>query len=59
MGFGAVFALVTVLALWLDVNFAGHRTHSENFQTAGRRIKTGLISGVCPPSTSLMACVRA
>ena len=52
MGFGAVFALVTVLALWLDVNFAGHRTHSENFQTAGRRIKTGLISGVCPPSTS-------
>ncbi len=47
VGFGAVFALVTVLALWLDINFAGHHTHSESFQTAGRRIKTGLISGVC------------
>jgi hypothetical protein len=41
VGFGAFFAVVTVVLVWLDIKFAGHKIISENFQTAGRAIKTG------------------
>lgn len=41
-GFGAFFAVVTTLAMELDKRFAGSVYHSEEFNTAGRAIKTGL-----------------
>ena len=31
--------------MYLDAKFGGHKETSEYFQTAGRSIKTGLISG--------------
>lgn len=44
VGFGAFFAVFTLVLVWFDIKFAGHKIVSENFQTAGRAIKTGLIS---------------
>lgn len=44
VGFGAFFAIITLTLVWFDIKFAGHAVVSENFQTAGRAIKTGLIS---------------
>ena len=34
--------------MYLDAKFGGHKETSEYFQTAGRSIKTGLISGSFP-----------
>ena len=44
VGFGALFAVATLVLIWFDIKFAGHQISSENFQTAGRSIRTGLIS---------------
>lgn len=44
VGFGAFFAILTLILVWFDIKFAGHVVVSEYFQTAGRAIKTGLIS---------------
>ncbi len=52
VGFGALFAAVTLLLLWIDHRFVGTEYNSENFQTAGREIKTGLISGKFPSTFS-------
>jgi len=40
----AFFAILTLILVWFDIKFAGHVLVSENFQTAGRAIQTGLIS---------------
>jgi len=38
-----VFALIALLLVWIDVKFAGHKYNSEQFNTAGRSVKAGLI----------------
>ncbi|KAJ7520016.1 hypothetical protein O6H91_20G063600 [Diphasiastrum complanatum] len=43
-GYGAFFALVTMLVTVIDHYFAGTKYTSEEFNTAGRSIKTGLIA---------------
>lgn len=42
-GFSAFFALVALFLVWVDVRFAGHKYNSEQFNTAGRSVKAGLI----------------
>jgi Na+/proline symporter len=46
IGFGALFALITSFIVWLDVTYHGTQITSEEFNTAGRSIKTGLIASV-------------
>ena len=44
-GFGAFFALLTILLVFADYRSRGGRHYnSEDFNTAGRTIKTGLIA---------------
>ena len=42
-GFGVFFAAVALILVWIDVKFAGHAYNSEQFNTAGRSVKAGLI----------------
>ena len=42
-GFSAFFALIALFLVWVDVKFAGHKYNSEQFNTAGRSVKAGLI----------------
>lgn len=44
IGFGIFFSLFTTLLVFLDYRFGGTRTSSEQFNCAGRTIKTGLIA---------------
>eukprot|EP00884_Botryococcus_braunii_P014925 jgi/Botrbrau1/23433/Bobra.0884s0001.1 len=44
VGFGALFSAITVGMVWLDYMFGGAHKTSEQFNTAGRSIKTGLIA---------------
>mmetsp|Transcript_3555 Transcript_3555/g.10340 ORF Transcript_3555/g.10340 Transcript_3555/m.10340 type:complete len:694 (-) Transcript_3555:691-2772(-) len=44
LGFGIFFSLFTSLIVWMDYRFGGTRTSSEQFNCAGRTIKTGLIA---------------
>jgi SSS family transporter len=44
VGFGIFFSLFTSLIVFLDYRFGGTRTSSEQFNCAGRTIKTGLIA---------------
>lgn len=44
IGFGIFFSVFTSILVWLDYSFGGTRTTSEQFNTAGRSIKTGLIA---------------
>ena len=46
LGFGFVFSLLTSLIVYLDYNFGGTAMTSEEFNTAGRSIKTGLTASV-------------
>ena len=38
-----MFALIALFLVWIDVKFAGHKYNSEQFNTAGRSVKAGLI----------------
>jgi SSS family transporter len=42
IGFGVFFSLFTTLLVWLDAKFVGTVYTSEQFNTAGRTVKTGL-----------------
>ncbi|BDA49838.1 Urea-proton symporter DUR3 [Coccomyxa sp. Obi] len=42
--FGAIFAFLAVFLVWVDVKFAGAIYNSEQFNTAGRSIGTGLLA---------------
>ncbi|CAK0787648.1 hypothetical protein CVIRNUC_010870 [Coccomyxa viridis] len=42
--FGALFALLAILLVWIDVKFSGVIYNSEQFSTAGRDIGTGLLA---------------
>ncbi len=42
-GFGVFFACIALILVWIDVKFAGHTYNSEQFNTAGRSVKAGLI----------------
>ncbi len=44
LGFGAVFAFLAVALVWIDVTFSGVIYNSEQFNTAGRSIGTGLLA---------------
>jgi hypothetical protein len=44
--FGVVFSLVTSALVWLEIRFGGLNQTSEQFNTAGRTVKTGLIANV-------------
>lgn len=44
LGYGAFFAALTILISFLDKRFAGAKNDSEEFNTAGRSIKTGLVA---------------
>jgi hypothetical protein len=46
LGFGVFFALITMFLVWLDVTFGGTQLTSEEFNTAGRSINTGLTASV-------------
>lgn len=46
VGAGFVFSLLTSLLVWLDYNFGGTAMTSEEFNTAGRSVKTGLTAAV-------------
>eukprot|EP00892_Ulva_mutabilis_P007270 jgi/Ulvmu1/4915/UM201_0007.1 len=46
IGFGFVFSLVTSLIVYVDYTFGGTAMTSEEFNTAGRNIKTGLTASV-------------
>ncbi|OMO52387.1 Sodium/solute symporter [Corchorus olitorius] len=46
LGFGAFFAIVTSLLVWLEKRYVGSNHTSEWFNTAGRNVKTGLIASV-------------
>lgn len=46
LGFGFVFSLLTSFIVYLDYNFGGTAMTSEEFNTAGRSIKTGLTASV-------------
>jgi len=45
-GFGIGLTLVTVALTILEQTFGGNKTNSENFNTAGRSVKTGLTGSV-------------
>ncbi|KAK9904775.1 hypothetical protein WJX75_002276 [Coccomyxa subellipsoidea] len=42
--FGFVFALLAIFLVWVDIKFAGAVYNSEQFNTAGRSIGTGLLA---------------
>ncbi|KAK9808723.1 hypothetical protein WJX72_002523 [[Myrmecia] bisecta] len=42
--FGVVFTVVTMGMMWIDQRFGGGHNNSEDFNTCGRTIKTGLIA---------------
>eukprot|EP00891_Asterochloris_glomerata_P004751 jgi/Astpho2/4751/Aster-00301 len=42
--FGIVFTAITMSMLWVDRRFGGGKNNSEDFNTCGRTIKTGLIA---------------
>ncbi|MCO5577813.1 hypothetical protein L7F22_031646 [Adiantum nelumboides] len=44
LGFGAFFAILTVVISILDNRYGGAKNTSEEFNTAGRSIKTGLVA---------------
>lgn len=44
LAYGAFFAVLTILISILDEKFAGTKYDSEEFNTAGRSIKTGLVA---------------
>jgi len=44
LGFGVVFAFLAVALVWIDVTFSGVIYNSEQFNTAGRSISTGLLA---------------
>ncbi|MCO5555417.1 hypothetical protein L7F22_008963 [Adiantum nelumboides] len=44
LGFGMLFAVLTIVITLLDGKYAGTKYDSEEFNTAGRSIKTGLIA---------------
>jgi len=46
LGFGAFFSVVTSAMVWLDQKFNGTQITSEQFNTAGRSVKTGLTAAV-------------
>nr|ATG71187.1 ATDUR3 [Juniperus flaccida] len=46
LGFGAFFAVFTSFLVWLERRYVGSRHTSEWFNTAGRKVKTGLIASV-------------
>ncbi|KAL4858304.1 Urea-proton symporter DUR3 [Chlorella vulgaris] len=46
IGFGVFFSVVTSLLVWLDYRYGGTKKSSEQFNTAGRSVKTGLIANV-------------
>lgn len=46
LGFGAFFSIFTTVIVFLDYKFGGTVATSEQFNTAGRSIKTGLTASV-------------
>jgi|Transcript_7346 SSS family transporter len=46
LGFGVFFSLFTLFLVWLDKKFNGTEITSEQFNTAGRSVKTGLTAAV-------------
>jgi len=46
LGFGLFFSLFTSLLVWLDAKILGTKYDSEQFNTAGRTVKTGLTASV-------------
>lgn len=46
LGFGAFFSVFTTIIVFLDYKFGGTAVTSEQFNTAGRSIKTGLTASV-------------
>jgi len=46
LGFGAFFSILTTIMVWLDPKYGGTEITSEQFNTAGRSVKTGLTAAV-------------
>ena len=46
LGFGFVFSLITSLIVFVDYTYGGTDFSSEEFNTAGRSVKTGLTASV-------------
>ncbi len=46
LGFGLAFSFLTTLLVWLEARYGGMKVTSEQFNTAGRTVKTGLIAAV-------------
>lgn len=46
IGFGVFFSVITSFLVWLDYRYGGTKKTSEQFNTAGRTVKTGLIANV-------------
>ena len=44
--FGIIFSIITSGLIWLEWRFVGANNSSEQFNTAGRTVKTGLIANV-------------
>lgn len=44
--FGVIFSIITSGLIWLEWKFVGASSSSEQFNTAGRSVKTGLIANV-------------
>jgi Na+/proline symporter len=44
LGYGAIFAVLTIMITIFDKVFLGTKYDSEGFNTAGRSIKTGLVA---------------
>lgn len=44
--FGVIFSIITSGLIWLEWKFVGANNSSEQFNTAGRTVKTGLIANV-------------
>lgn len=44
--FGVIFSLFTSALIWLEYQFTDSKNTSEQFNTAGRTVKTGLIANV-------------
>lgn len=44
--FGVIFSIITSGLIWLEWRFVGANNSSEQFNTAGRTVKTGLIANV-------------
>ena len=46
LGFGVFFSIFTTVLVYLDQKFGGTTITSEQFNTAGRSVKTGLTASV-------------